>query len=51
MTYKDIAVMAIQRAIYDYKHALEKIMQVSQMNVKNFFIHSNLIYYQNVQIW
>lgn len=24
MTYKDIAVMVIQRAIYDYKHALKK---------------------------
>lgn len=39
MTYKDIAVMAIQRAIYDYKHALEKD-NASVANECEKFFHS-----------
>lgn len=39
MTYKDIAVMAIQRAIYDYKHALKKD-NASVANECEKFFHS-----------
>lgn len=39
MTYKDIAVMTIQRAIYDYKHALKKD-NASVANECEKFFHS-----------
>ena len=51
MTYKDIAVMVIQRAIYDYQKALEKDNASVAYECEKFFIHSNLMYWQNVPTW